>query len=176
MVQMVDEPPIAWGCDLNVRFPFAFLGDEIDSQTWTDYEVSVDVLMEVFGSVTLWGHLDHLVPCLEEKQSCWEILKVPGGYSLNVDSEGGWLIKNSSDMGAKVTLIKSGYLAGWRPKTWHHLKMAFRCSTISFLIDGTRVMTNYVDSAKTHTHGRVAFQTEWNKVQFDDFCLGPACP
>ncbi len=176
MVQMVDQPPIAWGGGLNVRFPFTFLGDEIGSRTWTDYEVSVDVLMKESGSVTLWGHLDHLVPCLEEKQSCWGILKVPDGYSLNVDSEGGWLMNNSSDMGGKITMIKSGYVADWRPKTWHHLKMAFHRSTISVLIDGTPVMTNYIDSGKIHTHGMVALGTEWNIAQFDNFCINTACP
>jgi hypothetical protein len=176
MVQMVDEPPIQWGGGLNTRFPFTFLGDEIASRSWTDYEVSVDVLMEEFGSVILWAHLDHLVPCLEEKESCWGMLKVPDGYPLEVDSEGGWQMKNTYDVGAKVTRIKSGYVAGWQPKTWHRLKIAFRGTTISVLIDGKPVMTNYVDSGKTHAHGMVALGTEWNKVQFDNFCLGPACP
>ena len=171
MVQIVDEPPIQWGGGLNTRFPFTFVGDEIASRTWTDYEVSVDVLMEEFGSFTLWGRPDHLVPCLEEKESCWGILKVPDGYSLEVDSDGGWQMKNTYDMGAKVTRIKSGYVAGWQPNTWHKLKMAFRGTTISVLIDGKPLMTNYVDSGKTHTHGMVALGTEWNKVQFDNFCL-----
>jgi hypothetical protein len=177
MVQMADQPPIQWHeGGRTTRSPFTFLGHEIGSRSWTDYEVSVDVLMEEFGSVTLWGHLDHLVPCLEDKQGCFKILKVPDGYSLNVGSDGGWLVRNSHDMGAEVTRIKSGYVAGWQPKTWHHLKMAFRDSTISVWIDGTPVMTNYVDSAKTHAHGMVALGTEWNKVQFDNFCVGVACP
>jgi hypothetical protein len=176
MVQMVDQPPIKWGGGLNTRFPFTFLGDEKGSETWTDYEVSVDVLMEEFGSVTLWGHLDHLVPCLEQKRSCWGILTVPDGYSLTVDSDGWWQMKSSHDLGAKVTRIKSGYVAGWQPNTWHHLKMAFRGSTLSVLIDGTPVMANYVDSGEPHTHGMVALGTEWIKVQFDNFCVGAACP
>jgi O-glycosyl hydrolase len=176
MVQMVDQPPIEWGGGLNTRFPFTFLGDQIGSQTWTDYEVSVDVLMEEVGSVTLWGHLDHLLPCLEEKQSCWGILRVPDGYSLTVDSDGGWLMNNSSDKGARVTRIKSGYVPGWQPKTWHNLKMAFGGSALSVLIDGKPVMTNFLESGRNHAHGMVALGTEWNKVQFDNFCVGTACP
>ena len=85
-------------------------------------------------------------------------------------------MKNSYDMGTKVTRIKSGYVAGWQPNTWHHLKMAFRGSTLSVLIDGTPVMANYVDSGEPHTHGMVALGTEWIKVQFDNFCVGAACP
>ena len=177
MVQMADQPPIQWHeGGRTTRFPFTFLGHEISSQTWTDYEASVDVLMEEFGSVTLWGRLDHLVPCLEDHQGCFKILRVPDGYSLEVSSDGGWLMKNSHDMGTKVTWLKSGYVAGWEPKTWHHLKMAFRGPTISVLIDGTPVMSNYIDPGKTHAHGMVALGTEWIKVQFDNFCVGPACP
>jgi hypothetical protein len=61
MVQKVDQPPIAWGGGLNTRFPFTFLGDEVTSQAWTDYDVSADVMLEEIGSVTLWAHIDHMV-------------------------------------------------------------------------------------------------------------------
>jgi len=176
MGQMVDQPPIAWGGGLNIRFPFTFLGDERASENWTDYQVSVDVLMEGPGSVTLWGHLDHLVPCLEEKESCWGILKIPDGYSLSVDNDGGWVLNNSSDKGATVTRVRAGALASWQPETWHNLKLAFHGSSFSIFIDGKPVMTNYLDSGKTHGHGMVALGTEWNKAQFDNFCLGPVCP
>jgi hypothetical protein len=176
MGQMVDQPPIAWGGGLNIRFPFTFLGDERASENWTDYQVSVDVLMEGPGSVTLWGHLDHLVPCLEEKESCWGILKIPDGYSLTVDNDGGWVLNNSSDKGATVTRVQAGALASWQAETWHNLKLAFHGSSFSIFIDGKPVMTNYLDSGKTHGHGMVALGTEWNKAQFDNFCLGPVCP
>jgi len=65
---------------------------------------------------------------------------------------------------------------GWQPKTWHSLKMAFHGTSISVSIDGKPVMTNFVDSGKAHAHGMVALGTEWNKVQFDNFCLGTRCP
>jgi hypothetical protein len=176
MVQMVDQPPIKWGGGLNDRFPFTFLGDQVGSQTWTDYEVSVDVRMEEAGSVTLWGHLDRMVPCVEEKKSCWGIFSVPEGYSLRVDSDGWWQLNNSSEKGAKVKQVKSGYAPGWEPKTWHNLKLAFHGAALSVLIDGKPAMTNVVASGKPHAHGMVALGTEWNKVQFDNFCVGTACP
>ena len=176
MVQMVNQPPIAWGGGLNTRFPFTFLGDQRVSEHWTDYQVSVDLLMEEVGSVTLWGHLDRLVPCLEEKESCWGIQAVPDGYALTVDSDGWWHLNNTSGKGARVKEVKSGYAPGWELNTWHNLKMAFRGSALSVLIDGKPVITNFTEPGKTHAHGMVAFGTEWNKVEFDNFCLGSTCP
>jgi hypothetical protein len=176
MVQMVDQPPIAWNGGLNTRFPFTFLGDQRVSEHWTDYQVSTDVMLEEVGSVTLWGHLDHMVPCLEEKESCWGIQAVPDGYSLTVDSDGWWHLNNSSDKGTRSKELKSGYAAGWELKTWHNLKMAFHGATISVSIDGKPVVTNFVDSSKPHAHGMVALGTEWNKVEFDNFCAGKTCP
>jgi hypothetical protein len=176
MVQMVDQPPIAWGGGLNTRFPLTFLGDQGVSEHWTDYQVSVDVLMEEVGSVTLWGHLDRLVPCLEEKESCWGIQAAPDGYSVTVDSDGWWRLNNSTEKGTKVKEVKSGYAPGWELKTWHHLKMTFHGAALSVLIDGKPVVANYLDPGKTHAHGMVALGTEWNKVQFDNFCLGATCP
>ena len=114
------------------------LGDQVGSQKWTDYEVSVDLRIEGTGNATLWGHLDRLVPCVEEKQSCWGILTSPDGYSLTVDSHGWWHLNNSSEKGAKITQIKSGYAPGWEPDTWHNLKIAFRGPVLSVLIDGNQ--------------------------------------
>jgi len=176
LIQMVDQPPIVWGGGLNTRFPFTFLGDQRVAEHWTDYQVSVDVLVEEVGSVTLWGHLDHLVPCLEEKESCWGIQAVPDGYSLTVDSDGWWRLNNSSANGTRVKVVKSGYAPGWELKTWHNLKIVFRGSALSVLIDGNAVITHFVEPGKTHAHGMVALGTEWNKAEFDNFCLGRTCP
>jgi hypothetical protein len=176
MVQMVDQPPIAWGGGLNVRFPLTFLGDQVGSKNWTDCQVSVDVLMEEFGSVSLWGRADHVVPCTEDEIGCVPTQNVPDGYSLNVDSEGRWSLSKSFDKGATVTRIQSGVLTGWSPQTWHKLKLAFSGSSIGVLIDGKPVIASYVDSGRTHAQGMVVLGTEWNKVQFDNFCLSTVCP
>jgi len=56
MVQMVDQPPIKWVAALTTASIY-LSGDQVGSQTWTDYEVSVDVRMEEAGSVTLWAIL-----------------------------------------------------------------------------------------------------------------------
>jgi hypothetical protein len=175
--QTVDQPPIKWGGGLNkIYYPFTFLGDQVGSQSWTDYEVGLDVMMEGYGSVTLWGRLDHLIPCLENGFDCLDIQSVPDGYAINVDSEGRWMLNKSFDKGATVTKIKSGVIMGWRPRMWHHLKMAFKGSSISVFIDGKPVIDNHVDTGKTHGHGMVALGTEWNKAQFDNFCLDASCP
>jgi hypothetical protein len=176
MRQSVDEPPIAWGSGLNTRFPFTFLGDQLDSKKWLDYQVSVDVLMEEYGSVTLWGRLDHLIPCTEDTFDCLFFAKTPDGYSMNVDSEGRWAVNTSFDKGAHVTQIQAGALTGWRPRMWHRLKLGFTGSTINAWIDGKPLVNNYLDSGKTHAYGMVALGTEWNTVQFDNFCVGPVCP
>jgi hypothetical protein len=169
---MVDQPTIT---DY-ARFPLTFLGDQVGSKSWTDYQVSVDVLMEEFGSVKLWGRLDHLIPCAEDDFRCLYSHTIPDGYSLSVDSEGRWMVDKSFDNGTIVNRIKSGALTGWPPKTWHNLKMAFSGSTLSVFIDGKPVIANYVDSGKTHEYGMVALGTEWNQVQFDNFCLATVCP
>jgi len=175
--QTVDQPPIKWGGGLNrIYYPFTFLGDQVESQSWSDYEVGLDVLMEEYGSVTLWGRLDHLIPCLENGFDCLDIQSIPDGYALNVDSEGRWMLNKSFDKGATVTKIKSGVIMGWRPRMWHHVRIAFRGSSISVFIDGKPVLDNHVDTGKTHAHGMVALGTEWNKAQFDNFCLGASCP
>ncbi len=175
--QTVVQPPIKWGGGLNkIYYPFTFLGDQVGSQSWTDYELGVDVMMEDYGSVTLWGRLDHLIPCLENGFDCLDIQSVPDGYALNVDSEGRWTLKKSFDKGATVTKIKSGVIMGWRPRMWHHLKMTFNGSSISISIDGKPAVDNYVDTGKSHNYGMAALGTEWNRVQFDNFCLGASCP
>jgi hypothetical protein len=174
--QSVNQPPIKWGGGLNkVYYPFTFLGDQVGSQSWTDYEVGIDTMMEEYGSITLWGRIDHLIPCLENGFDCLDIQSVPDGYALNVDSEGRWMLNKSFDKGATVTKIKSGVIPGWRPRMWHHLKMAFKGASISVSIDGDPVINNHVDTGKTHEHGMVALGTEWSRVQFDNFCLGADC-
>jgi hypothetical protein len=85
-------------------------------------------------------------------------------------------VNKSFDKGATVADIQSGVLTGWPPKAWHNLKLTFRGSTINVLIDRKPVVANYSDSGKTHAHGMVALGTEWNTVQFDNFCVGTVCP
>jgi len=173
--QMVNQPPIAGWNGSNTRFPLTFLGDQIGSKSWTDYQVSIDVLLEEFGSVTLWGRVDHLVPCTEDDLGCLFTQKTQDGYSLTVDSEGRWTVDKSFDKGAVANRIKSGAITGWPAKTWHNLKMTSSGSTLNVLIDGNAVIANYVDSGKTHAYGLIALSTEWNHVQFDNFCLGTVC-
>jgi hypothetical protein len=93
-----------------------------------------------------------------------------------VDSDGWWILRSSYDKGAHSKEIKEGYVPGWEPKTWHHLKMSFHGPAFSIFIDGKPVVENFVESVKPHAYGMVAFGTAWNKVQFDNFCLGSTCP
>jgi hypothetical protein len=172
--QTVDQPPIPWFGGLNTRFPVTFLGDLADKK-WADYQVGVDVLMEEYGSVTLWGRFDHPAVCANDSGDCLS-LNSPDGYSLNVDSEGRWALKKSSDKGATVTPIHEGALTGWQPKTWHRLKLGFKGSAVNAWIDGMPVVNNYLDSGKTHPYGMVALGTAWNTAQFDNFCVDAVCP
>jgi hypothetical protein len=193
LVQMVDQPPIPFFSfeppahvgRFPLPFPLTFLGDDAGSSGWTDYQVSVDVLMEEYGSVTLWGHVDHIVPCTANKPDCFGFLMVPDGYSLTLDNDGEWQVSNAQNSPAistntqnssRVARISAGYVAGGKPKTWHHLKMAFRGAALSVWIDGTPLINNYVRQNYTHPYGMVALGTGWNKAQFDNFCLGTACP
>ena len=152
--QVISRRPIAWH-----RYspdPITFLG----SADWSDYMVSTDTLIEEPGNVTLVGRID---------SANWSLARTArwlSGYVLTVQQDGSWEL-NSSTFKMPVAKLASGH-ASFSTKTWHHLALAFKGSTIQASIDGVPV-ANVTDN--THRQGMAGIGTGWNKVQFDNFSI-----
>jgi hypothetical protein len=157
--QVIAKRPIPW--QHMQPDPFTFLG----SADWSDYEISVDALIEAAGNVALVGRIDSAA-CVDDPKVRWA-----SGYVLTVRQDGSWELNNSR---FKVAVLKlaSGKVS-FQLGGWHHLSLAFKGAAIRASIDGAPV-ANVTDT--THTKGMGGIGTGWNKAQFDNFCLGTVYP
>jgi len=150
---VITEHPISWGIAPD---PVTFLGNA----DWRDYEASADVLLEQPGHVTLVGRMDS-ADWFQDGKARW-----PSGYVLTVQQDGAWELNSAKFKNPTVKLA-----AGTVPfslKTWHHLALVFKGSTIQASIDDASV-ANVTDN--THKNGMVGIGTGWNKAQFDNFSI-----
>jgi O-glycosyl hydrolase len=152
--QVVRQHPIAWG-DISPD-PLTFLG----SADWTDYEVSTSAMLEEPGNITLVGRIDS-ADWFQDGKARW-----PSGYVLTVQQDGSWELDNAK-FKTPTAKLASGKVA-FSLKTWHHLALAFRGSTIEASIDGARVASL---SDETHKKGMAGIGTGWNLAQFADFAV-----
>lgn len=152
--QVVRQRPIAWG-GISPD-PLTFLG----SADWSDYEVSTDAMLEEPGTVTLVGRIDS-ADWFQDGKARW-----PSGYVLTVQQDGSWEL-DSSKFKTPTVKLASGKVP-FSLKTWHHLALAFRGSTIEASIDGARVASL---SDVTHKTGMAGVGTGWNLAQFDNFAV-----
>ncbi len=119
--------------------PFTLIGDD----TWTDYEVSSDVMLETQGFVYVYGR---------------------DGYRLAVNNDPGvWELRNESGILAKGSLT-------FAPKIWHQLRLAMQGSRISGYVDGTQVC-NIEDFS--HRTGMAGLGCGVHGAQFDNFWVRP---
>jgi hypothetical protein len=150
---VISNRPISWGIAPD---PVTFLG----SADWRDYETSTDVMLEQSGNVTLVGRVDS-ADWFQDGKAKW-----PSGYVFTVQQGGAWELD-----GAKFKTPTVKLAAGKVPfslKTWHHLAMAFKGSTIQASIDNASVASVTDDS---HKSGMAGIGTGWNKAQFDNFSI-----
>jgi len=152
--QVVRQHPIAWG-GISPD-PLTFLG----SADWTDYEVSTSAMLEEPGNITLVGRIDS-ADWFQDGKARW-----PSGYVLTVQQDGSWELDNAK-FKTPTAKLASGKVA-FSLKTWHHLALAFRGSTIEASIDGARVASL---SDETHKKGMAGIGTGWNLAQFADFAV-----
>lgn len=147
--QTVPAPTLSWAPDDWNHY--TIIGDS----AWTDYEVSADVYLTKGDAAGLLGRVVNvgtgygIIPkgyCLElaDDGRC-RIMAVRGKVDkkeLVGDAEQQALIKNAADEGeGGEKILASTRLEGISCDEWHNLKLRFRGSVVSALVDGHEVMT-----------------------------------
>jgi Glycosyl hydrolase family 59/Concanavalin A-like lectin/glucanases superfamily len=151
--QVVDNKPIAWFISPD---PLTFLGNS----DWADYELSADAMLEEPGNITLVGRIDD-ADWFKDGKARWV-----SGYVFTVNQDGEWEL-NGAKFNSPTIKLASGK-ASFSTKTWHHLALSFKGSTLQASIDGASVGSA---NDNTHTKGMAGIGTGWNKAQFDNFSI-----
>ncbi len=148
--QAVNAAPIPWHA-AGPAEPAAFIG----STSWTNYQVSVDALLEEPGEVKLIGRLS------SEDITTGNV----AGFQLYLSSTGGWaLCHNSGDVLASGTVPFS-------LNTWHNLALVFNGSRIQASIDNA-VVASVTD--ENYPNGMAGLGVrDWTNAQFDNFRIDP---
>ena len=143
--QVVVDPLLVWDqwgpCDPE---PFSEIGDS----SFSDYEVSCDVLIENKGTAKIIGRI-----------SAYDPKKVLAGYTFTVNSDGKWNLLDSFNSIASGTV---SYPSG----KWHSLKLRFNGSLIKAYIDSIEI-TSVTNTS--YSKGFVGLGSDKNYVQFDNF-------
>ncbi len=150
--QEITTPPIAWHSGSPTP-PITVVGDP----NWTNYKVSVDVLLEQAGYVELIGNLTSQV----------RLGGAAVGYHLRITNTGAWsLFKEANNSNTiQDTPLDSGS-ASFSLNTWHTLSLTMARGNVQAFINGTSI-ANISDS--TYTHGQFALLvSKWVNAQFDN--------
>ncbi|MEV6008134.1 ricin-type beta-trefoil lectin domain protein [Streptomyces sp. NPDC051976] len=151
--QMTPRAPIAWA---KLGDPSALLGDT----TWSNYQVSSDVLLEQAGYAEIIG------------RAGWQNYGTAGldAYYLRLSNTGAWsLLRN--DTSNTMTTLKSGSIAAPGTGTWHNLSLTSSGSILTAAIDGATVATATDTSWGTGQVGLGTSQSE--TAQFDNLRITP---
>jgi hypothetical protein len=159
--QMSPRAPITWD---DLSDPYALLGDV----GWSNYKVSVDVLLEQAGYGELIGRAG--------TQHAFG----PAGlnaYYLRLASTGAWTLFRN-DVNNTNTTLRSGTVTAPGTGTRHNLALTFSGTNLTAQIDGTTVAT-LTDS--TWSVGQVGIGTSQGETaQFDNLSIaavaGPPPP
>ena len=152
--QVITEKPIPWG---PLPDPFTLAGDV----NWTDYVVSVDVLLDQGKEATVMGRIDS-ANVFEDPKMLW-----PSGYVLSLRASGEWSLVSAKYKQAPETLA-SGW-AAWEARRWHHVTLRFQGEAITAMLDG-RELTSVRSHA--HSHGMFAIGSDWSRGEFDNLSIG----
>jgi len=157
--QVIPQKGIEWPGHFNPA-PETFLG----ASDWTDYEVSVDSLIEKAGFVSLFGRVGRIPQSLHP----------PNGYWLKVSENGEWqldLVRNiKGNSQDPKTIIGSGK-ASFSPNQWHRVALKFSAEVIRVLIDNKQVAE--IQDA-TFRSGMVGIGCGWHGAQFDNLDVSSA--
>lgn len=146
--QVVPIPTISWAPDW---LPYTIIGDE----NWQDYEVSADIYLNSGDSAAVMGRINHVGTGYGF---------IPKGYFLQLGADGQCRLvvirgkkdkkkavgdaeqqriiaaqKDEGEGGEKV--LGTVTIPGIRPDQWHRLKLRFKGSTITGLVDDQPVLT-----------------------------------
>jgi hypothetical protein len=150
--QVISQPPIAWPIGSSTR-PLAVTGDP----TWTNYQTSVDALLEQAGSVDVVGRL----------QAQAQFGGAAQGYHLRVASGGQWTLFREDVAGNDTTLA-----SGTRPfgvNAWHRLTLDLNGNRVRAMVDGWQ-LASVRDT--TYNSGNVGLMvSKWQNAQFDNLAV-----
>lgn len=152
MRQQITIPPIMWGGG-SPTAPLAVMGDP----DWTNYQVSMDALIEQSGYVDLIGRLNAQSQSNGASQ----------GYHLRISSAGSWILfkenlqNNDAQLGAGSASIGLN--------SWHRLSLWFKEDTIKAFLDST-LLTTAVDNS--YFQGQIGvLVSKWQNAEFDNFII-----
>jgi len=150
--QVITTPPIAWH-SASPTPPITVVGDP----NWTNYKVSVDVLLEKAGYVELIGNLTAQV----------RLGGAAVGYHLRITNTGAWtLFKEANNNNTIVDTRMASGTATFSLNTWHTLSLTIARGNVQAFINGVRV-ANINDA--TYTKGQFALLvSKWVNAQFDN--------
>jgi Glycosyl hydrolase family 59/Ricin-type beta-trefoil lectin domain-like/Glycosyl hydrolase family 59 central domain len=154
--QVITTPPIAWHGG-SPTAPLTVIGDP----NWSNYQASVDVLLEQAGYAELIGNLTSQI----------RLGGAAEGYHLRVTNTGAWTLfsegTSSSNTIVDTTLASGTTTIGLN--SWHTLSLLLNSGTIEAFIDGKSVTT--VTDA-TYTGGQIALLvSKWVNAQFDNISV-----
>jgi hypothetical protein len=150
--QVITTPPIAWHSGSPTP-PLTVVGDP----NWTNYKVSVDVLLEQAGYLELIGNLTSQV----------RLGGAAVGYHLRITNTGAWTLFKEANNSNTIadTRLASGTVT-FSLNTWHTLSLTMARGNVQAFINGARV-ANVNDA--TYTKGQFAFLvSKWVHAQFDN--------
>ncbi|PYL01125.1 MAG: galactosylceramidase [Verrucomicrobia bacterium] len=154
--QVIPSKGIEWPAHFNPA-PETFLG----ALNWTDYEVSVDALIEKAGFVSLFGRVGKIPQSFDP----------PNGYWLKVSDNGDWQLDRVRSIKGKMqdpkTIIGSGKVR-FTADQWHRLGLRFNRAIIRVMIDHEAVAE--IQDA-TFASGMVGIGGGWNGAQFDNLSI-----
>lgn len=154
--QVITTPPITWHSG-SPTAPITVMGDP----DWSNYQASVDVLLEQAGYVELIGNLTSQI----------RLSGAAEGYHLRVSNTGAWSLfseaSTSSNTIADTTLASGSTTIGLN--SWHTLSLRMQSGTIQAFIDGKNVAT-VTDS--TYVGGQIGLlASKWINAQFDNVSI-----
>jgi hypothetical protein len=151
--QEIDLFPIEWPGG-SPTSPLVVVGDP----GWSNYKVSVDVLLEQAWVIDLIGRLG------AQSQSS------PGaaqGYHLRGSGDGNWSIFREDISGNDTQLMSGGTPFGMTG--WHNLSLRFVADTIQVIID-SMLITTFNDG--TYSSGQVGLRVAtWQNAEFDNLSV-----
>jgi len=152
--QMSPQKPITWDA---LTDPHALLGET----GWGNYTVSSDVLLEQPGYAELLGRAGG---------HDYDRTGGQNAYRLRLSDTGAWSVLSSSTDGTLTTLAR-GTVAAPGTGTWHTLALTFDGTTITALVDGTRVGSV---TDRTWAAGQIGYGTSQGETaQFDNLSITP---
>lgn len=157
--QVITTPPIAWHSGSPIS-PLTIMGDP----QWSNYQASVDVLLEQAGYVELIGNLSAQI----------RLAGAETGYHLRVTDTGTWTLyrEDAPTVSTRSDIMLATGTVAIGLNAWHTISLILNNGTIQALIDGA-MMANVSDA--TYTGGQIGLMTsKWINAQFDNVSIVPA--